>query len=364
VPSPDTAAVAVGAPTPRREHAARVTVRLVADVDAAGWAADHARGLRPDASPYGLDRLGTHGFAVREGRLPEPASRLTARLDRMARHRGGGLEWWSGLRAGRPADTDVVLCWDERTGLPALARHGDVPVATGVIWLPETWSRWHGAARHLLARAAAVWALSPAQLPELRDQWGVAASRLHHLPFGIDEQFWSPLPRDSDAPAVVLGVGNDRHRDHDLLVRAVAGLPARLSLVTALPVTVPPEVGERLTAVNHAELRQRYAEADVVAVLLQPNRHVSGVTSVLEAQAMGRPVVVTDTPGMRDYVRPGLTAVLVPPGDADAARDAIAGLLADSDRADAMGRAGREFVVEHATSAAMVERLAGILEQV
>jgi glycosyltransferase involved in cell wall biosynthesis len=39
--------------------------------------------------------------------------------------------------------------------------------------------------------------------------------------------------------------------------------------------------------------------------------------------AQGKAVIVTETDGIRDYVRDGETAVLVPPGDVAALRQAI-----------------------------------------
>ncbi len=338
---------------------------MIADVDGPTWAADHARGLRPDASPYGLHRLAAHGVPVLPSVSRQPGGPLSSRVANSLRHRGGGGEWWAEARTRVIPGVDLRVCWDERTGVPAALWPGGPDVATGVIWLTDALrmpAALAALSRRALSRAAAVWAFSTAQLPVLRDDWGVSEKSLHWVPFGIDYEFWSPAVEDSDVdgPPLVLGVGNDRHRDHTGLIAAVAGLPARLELVTALPVDVPPEVGERVPVLDHVALRARYAAASVIAVLLTPNRHVSGLTTVLEAQAMGRPVVVTDTPGMRDYVSPD-SAVLVPSGDRDAARHAIADLLADEGRAAAMGVAGREFVLRSASSASMVERLADVL---
>jgi glycosyltransferase involved in cell wall biosynthesis len=326
-------------------------------VDGPAWAADHAAGRRPDASPHGLSVLGTPV-------APTPArSRVARRLDGSLRHRGGVWVWSAEARTRLPRGTALRVCWDERTGVPALLRPGGPPVATGVIWLTDQDDLPRPVrtlAVSALRRARAVWALGSAQLPVLR-AWGVPDGSLHWVPFGIDTSFWRGVPGDPLAEPLVLGVGNDRHRDHATLVQAMSGLSARLELVTALPVSVPPALGVRVPAADHVELRSRYAAASVVAVLTRPNLHVSGVTSVLEAQAAGRAVVVTHTPGIRDYVVPGGSALLVPPGDATAARDALASLLADPARAAAMGALGRDFVRTHRTSAAMVERLAEVV---
>jgi len=53
------------------------------------------------------------------------------------------------------------------------------------------------------------------------------------------------------------------------------------------------------------------------------------VNAVLEAMAMARPLVVTATPGIVDYVADGETALLVPPLKPDALAAAIEQTFAD-----------------------------------
>jgi glycosyltransferase involved in cell wall biosynthesis len=66
--------------------------------------------------------------------------------------------------------------------------------------------------------------------------------------------------------------------------------------------------------------------------------------SIKEAMALGRPVVATDVGGAREILEDGVTGIVVPPADAGALASAILGLLADRDRARAMGERAREAV--------------------
>jgi glycosyltransferase involved in cell wall biosynthesis len=66
--------------------------------------------------------------------------------------------------------------------------------------------------------------------------------------------------------------------------------------------------------------------------------------SLLEAAAMARPIVATDIPGNRDIARNGVNAILVPPGDAGALAEALAGLAGDAERRRRYGAAGRKLV--------------------
>ena len=64
----------------------------------------------------------------------------------------------------------------------------------------------------------------------------------------------------------------------------------------------------------------------------------------IEAHAAGRPVVASATGGVADWLQDGVSGLLVPPGDARALATALAELLADPDRQQAMGSAGKSSV--------------------
>lgn len=72
---------------------------------------------------------------------------------------------------------------------------------------------------------------------------------------------------------------------------------------------------------------------------------------LLEAAAVGRPVVTTDVPGCRDAIEAGVTGLLVPPQSESLLAEAIEGLLTDKARCAEFGNAARalaerEFSIE------------------
>ncbi|WP_375492332.1 glycosyltransferase [uncultured Jatrophihabitans sp.] len=330
-----------------------------ADLDVDDWSSRHAGGEVPDRWPYGLDHLAGSTVA------PPRREHEWQLHERVLRKLDGRYDW----RVRAPRDAPA-LCWDERTGVPVALTRRSAFTASGVIWLTDR--RPRGTAdrltRRALQRCDALWVLSAAQRDELARAWAVPAERIHHVLMGIDEQFWTPAPEGERAGSdTVLVVGNDRDRDHATAVRAVVlaqrsrpGL--RLELVTRLPIDVAPGVGERVAELPHAALLHRYRAAGVVALALRPNLHCSGVTALLEAMACARPVVVSATPGMTDYVRDGSTGILVPPGDDRAMADAVLELAADRDAADALGRAARADVLERFTSSRMAARIAALVD--
>ena len=75
--------------------------------------------------------------------------------------------------------------------------------------------------------------------------------------------------------------------------------------------------------------------------------------AMLEAAACGRPLVVSDVAGCRQFVRPGIEGLIVPPGDAGALADALATLAADRPLQLSAGAAARRKVVREYTETAV-----------
>ena len=84
----------------------------------------------------------------------------------------------------------------------------------------------------------------------------------------------------------------------------------------------------------------------------------------LEAMAMGLPVVVWDLLFYRDLVVSGMTGLTAPVNDTGALVDSVGRLLADPDRAAAMGRNAREAVRDRYDWRRLSGRLLSVYSQV
>ena len=118
---------------------------------------------------------------------------------------------------------------------------------------------------------------------------------------------------------------------------------------------------------SEEDLPRYYAVGDVFAMPCR-NRlaglEVEGWGNVfIEAAACGKPVVVGDSGGARESLVDGETGVLVNGKDEVQVARAVAGLLADPDRARAMGKAGRARVERDHTWPLIAERLARWLRE-
>jgi glycosyltransferase involved in cell wall biosynthesis len=119
---------------------------------------------------------------------------------------------------------------------------------------------------------------------------------------------------------------------------------------------------EKVPHVSHRELRQLYARASVVAVATTNNLHASGMTVSLEAMATGRPVVMTRTPGIEDYINDGVSGFLTAPTDHIALAGKVVRLLEQPDLGHRMGLAGRGEVEDSMTTTHLARRLSQIIE--
>ena len=277
---------------------------------------------------------------------------------------------WEGLRTPLAESAEIVLCWDERQGVPELINpRNSLPVATGVVWATEESRRripFH-IAKAALKCAHKIWTLSTAQLPVLKKDFGLRESQLGYLPFGVDADFFKPGDQSTDFEEdLVVSVGNDRDRDFPTLVKA-AGIVnrrsprMRLELATRQPVILPEGLGHRHNDLTHRELLRKYQHCAVVAVPTRPNLHVSGITAILEAMACAKPVVATDTPGIREYVQNHENGIIVPPGDPEKMARAISGILDDPERGRELGLRGRRVVESNFNTRGMAERLAALI---
>ena len=259
--------------------------------------------------------------------------------------------------------------------LPIAARvRGRPPVVVVNYGLTTRFGRSSRLRRRVLsasARAAAAHvALARSQGEEWAEQTGLPPDRWSVVPLGVDVTWWAPRGRPRTEP-FVLAVGKDEARDYATLAQAIAGLDVRAVFATHARnldgVRLPPNVEARF--VGPAELRDLYSDAACVVVPQRRPEHpfgseAGGITTVLEAAAMERPLVVTDRPVIREYVQADATAVVIPPEDPEALRGGIRRVLEDGDLADRLARGARARVEREHTMERFAEGLADVLRSV
>ncbi|HLK58418.1 MAG TPA: glycosyltransferase family 4 protein [Chthonomonadaceae bacterium] len=103
------------------------------------------------------------------------------------------------------------------------------------------------------------------------------------------------------------------------------------------------------------DVRGILGKADVVVL---PSYYREGTPrSLLEAAAMGKPIITTDNVGCREVVENGVNGLLVPIKNAPALADAMRCMIQDPERRLRMGIAGREKIVREFDEAIVIERV-------
>ena len=200
---------------------------------------------------------------------------------------------------------------------------------------------------------------SSAQRDFISGRLGYPAAKITLSNFMVDTAFFDSTVVDAGSwrsGTPVIAAAGLEFRDYPTMLKAVDGLNARVVLAAASPWSkrssalegLAPPTNVEIVRLDLAQLRELYRTSTLVVVPLCETDFQAGVTTLLEAMSMGKPVICSRTSGQTDVIVDGVTGVYVPPSDASAMRLAIEDLLADPARADAIGSAARQWVVGHA----------------
>jgi len=280
------------------------------------------------------------------------------RVDILNTH--SSLDSWIGAMAvlGRRRRTKLV-----RT------RHLSTPIRTS---LPTRWL--YQQADATITTGAAIKAI-------IQERARVPEETIFSIPTGISLERFSPtVPKVQDrlpshwptATPVIGSVAVLRSwKGHLYLLEALhrlrqEGLQAHLLLVGEGPYreVIEPKIAalnlgdEVFLAGYQEEVPSWLAFMDIVVLASYANEGVP--QSLLQAMAMGKPVVGTRCGGIPEIVQPGVNGLLVPPQDSMALAQALAQLLAEPETRRRFGAAGRRLV----ESRHSLEQMAQALEAV
>lgn len=226
---------------------------------------------------------------------------------------------------------------------------------------------------------------------------GFEAENVVQLPYQADDRFWAP--RDGPITAMICSAGLE-FRDYHTFVKAVDGLDVQVVIAAASQWSKHRGLGNaqqlpsnvRVASFDYDGLRQLYAASQFVVVPLLDVENQAGITTILEAMAMGKAVIVSHTRGQTDVVRDrrslsrseperstqpewarllgatddtvrGHTGIYVRPHDPAELRKAIAFLLAHPEQAREMGANGRRVIEETMNLDQFTRRITMILRE-
>ena len=99
-------------------------------------------------------------------------------------------------------------------------------------------------------------------------------------------------------------------------------------------------------------------------IFVMPSLYEGGPITVLEAMAMGKPVVSTPVGMVPDAIENGVSGSLVPAAQSGPITQAVLGLLTHPDLAAQLGRQARAVVTERFSPDAMVDGVVAVYDEV
>jgi glycosyltransferase involved in cell wall biosynthesis len=235
--------------------------------------------------------------------------------------------------------------------------------------------------RNALLRRAARFVAISAVIEQEYVAGGVSPQRIARIPNSVDPSVFHPVS-DVEKDALRARLGLPRGRRAAIFTGRLVttkGLPSLLrawqAVVAAHPDALLVLVGSGGLGMQNCEdelrrfARDNGIEGRVVFtgsvdnvheylqasdVFVFPSEREAFGISVIEAMACELPVVTTGVDGIRDIVRPGIDALVVPPGDDGALAAAIARALDGGDAIATMAAAGRARVLQRFSSASVV----------
>jgi glycosyltransferase involved in cell wall biosynthesis len=212
-------------------------------------------------------------------------------------------------------------------------------------------------------------------------QRGVPAEKIDVVPNAIDESRYqdsviAPISHEAlvGAELVVGYVSNMSLREgHRYLLKAVAqlrstGFDVRCLLVGSGPErqsleSLAQQLGiSKFTAfvgeVDHSMINSYYLAIDVFVVPRVPDYAADWVTPLkpYEAMSLGRPLVVTDLPALREVTGNGERGRIAQPADSESLCKEILALVNDQAARTAMAKSAKKWVFENRTWAANAKR--------
>lgn len=198
------------------------------------------------------------------------------------------------------------------------------------------------------------------------------AGRLRVVPNGIDLARVDAPPREGDLAAARAALGDSgdrpvllvmaRRKDQDVLIEALrdVGRPVTLACVGVEADTELREALRRVPA-RHRVVFVPFTDRPLafyrLATLAALPSRIEGLSqALLEAMALGLPVVAADAGGNPDLITPGVTGLLVQPLDPAGWARAVEAVLSDGGYAARLAHAGRELVRREFTLPRTAER--------
>ena len=326
-------------------------------------------GIETEVAMGGHPMMDYHALAAALRQDPETTveildydavDRETAPVVRLTRRIGGRDAALAMMAFRRRGEFSVLFSNGENVGIPLALLLGLLPRRVGHVTIGHRLSTGKKQLFFRLLKAQRrldkIFVYAQSQYDWAVDRLDISPEQLSLIPFHADDRFYQSqsVPVNLDQ---ICAAGLE-WRDYPTLISAVESLPdLSVKLAAASPWSKhKDETAERTLPANvearryeYRELRDLYAESGFVVVPLYQTDFQAGVTTILEAMAMGKAVIATRTAGQTDVITDGENGLTVAPGDVEGWQEAIQRLRSDEALRQRLGHNARRWVEENAT---------------
>lgn len=252
---------------------------------------------------------------------------------------------------------DAVISYYERVGLPfAFLQklfNSRTPHILMTTWFTSKEKSWFLKRVHDKLAKIVTW--SSVQRDYGVNELGIPPEKIKLLKRGTDQKFWRPMKAEEEDMICSAGM---EMRDYPTLIKALKPLDIPCHIATGEARGELYDTVKKLYSMENIpsqitvgrkpshKMREMYARSRFVVVPLQETDTDNGLTVMLEAMAMGKPVICSRVKGQVDVVQDGVTGLYVPQGDPQALRDAIQELWNNPEKTKEMGEAARAYIEE------------------
>lgn len=188
--------------------------------------------------------------------------------------------------------------------------------------------------------------------------FGIDETRFRYLPWAMETPKPGPTHPRPDLDNYFCAIGGEG-RDYALLARAMREMPETKMIIVARPYSIKgiefPDNVVVFTNLSAGETWRIASDSAGMALPLRSGETACGHITLVGAQLLGLPLIVTRSVGIEDYVRDGENALLVSPQSAEALVLAIRQFRDNPQHAASLGKAAYRIAHKYNSVSGWVE---------
>jgi glycosyltransferase involved in cell wall biosynthesis len=178
-------------------------------------------------------------------------------------------------------------------------------------------------------------------------RFNIPKSKFVYIPYHVHSKAWKFNNICGD---YVFSAGSSK-RDYDTLIKAARAIPYKKFVIVSdldsvKNLSMPSNV-ELHTHIPHEAYLNKLSQCQICVIPLKNVKRSSGQRTILEAMAMSKPVIVSDIPGINDYIVNKKTGILIEPENHMKLIRQIEILSSNRDYATFIGSNAHNFARDH-----------------